>query len=75
MDDESYFCLIWAEQELYSANISHYRVNIRRRGKEKFPQKVWLAIDENGKISEYFFMKEGYMSHHGIDSLLQIIFV
>ena len=57
------------QQGLYSANISHYRVNIRRREKEKFPQKVlvWLANDENGKISEYFFMKEGYMS--------QIIFV
>ena len=48
----------------HSANISHCTVNIRHRKKEKFPQKVlvWLAIDENSKISKPFFMKEGYMS-------------
>ena len=68
MDDESYFCLNGAEcsgnKGFYSANISHCPVNIRRRGKEKLPQKVfvWLTIDENGKISKPFFMKEGYMS-------------
>ena len=60
MDNESYFCLNGAKcsdnKVFYSANISHCPVNIRRREKEKFPQKVlvWLAIDEKGKIRNPF---------------------
>ena len=49
---------------LIYALLEQNAVNVHRREEEKFPQKgiVWLAIDENGKMSKPFFMKEVYMS-------------
>ena len=64
IDDEFYLGLdrekCSGNKGFYSANISHCPVNIRRREKEKYPQKVLvlLAIDENGKICEPIFMKK-----------------